>query len=379
MKGFRSNSPLLRNLIQKRHGKEILKETILQQAQKEIAKYIQEKKLQTLGTIELDPDKEINWEPTTTISLTYPLDIVPPFTIDLNKKQKIESYTITSIDQETIKEETEKLQKIYGTTTEGQTTQPKDIIYGKIKDSQENTRSIRLPLADQLLKEIDLRNKKVSQQISWPAEKAKKIQKEHFPNLIAQGDFLLTIEKIVRYVPAPLDQSLFDKALGKNQVKNLKEFTEKIKHYLLNQNQRKADELLIDSIKTHLLNNVAITIPEKYEKERAIISWDLIMKNLAETHTIKIGTQEIIKEIGQYHQKQLIYMGIPPTEKNITDRIAEDLKDPKQGLFNQIHATLLQQEVLQLIKEKIQIEKQEISAKQLLTKIKESTPSVQQS
>ena len=84
---------------------------------------------------------------------------------------------------------------------------------------------------------------------------------------IKHSDFQFTVKTISQLTPAPLNQELFDKVYGKDNVKSLKDFKLKIKQEAENQFSIESDRMLKNDVVHYLINKLKLKMPDKFLKK----------------------------------------------------------------------------------------------------------------
>lgn len=135
------------------------------------------------------------------------------------------------------------------------------------------------------------------------------------------GDFTLQITEISRFVPAEVNQELFDQVYGKDTVKSEEEFRAKIKEGLSNQLQGDEDFEFVQDLRAYAENKVGtLTFPDallkrmlienvkedknnkenpedvvnrSYEPSLKALRWDLIRNKIAVANGVKVNDDDV--------------------------------------------------------------------------------------
>ena len=75
---------------------------------------------------------------------------------------------------------------------------------------------------------------------------------------IKHSNFLFTVKTISQLTPASIDQELFDKVYGKNNVKSLKDFKLKIKQEAENQFSVESDRMFKNDVVNYLIKKLKL-------------------------------------------------------------------------------------------------------------------------
>ena len=135
------------------------------------------------------------------------------------------------------------------------------------------------------------------------------------------GDFTLQITEISRFVPAEVNQELFDQVYGKDAVKSEEEFRAKIKEGLTAQLQGDEDFEFVQDLRAYAENKVGdLTFPDallkrmlvenvkddknnkenpedvvnrSYEPSLKALRWDLIRNKIALANEVKVNDEDV--------------------------------------------------------------------------------------
>ena len=135
------------------------------------------------------------------------------------------------------------------------------------------------------------------------------------------GDFTLQITEISRFVPAEVNQELFDQVYGKDAVKSEEEFRAKIKEGLTAQLQGDEDFEFVQDLRAYAENKVGdLTFPDallkrmlvenvkddknnkenpedvvnrSYEPSLKALRWDLIRNKIAVANEVKVNDEDV--------------------------------------------------------------------------------------
>ena len=198
-------------------------------------------------------------------------------------------------------------------------------------------------------------------------------------------DFEYVIKDITNHQNADIDQDLFDKVLGKEVVKNIDEFKEKIKEGISGVYAADSDyKFGMDARKMLIDKNKNVVFPEEFLKRwiqstskepnkevsdtefngmLEYLKWDLIKKSFVEKYDIKIEDKEIRDAARQDIAMRFAQYGINnPQEEILNSYIEESMK--QKGAIEQFYQQAAERAVVTKIKELVKINKKDITLKE---------------
>ena len=370
MPGFRKGM-VPEGLIRKKYGISILGEEVNKVLSEELYKYIHENKVSMLG--ELLPREENNKvELVDGSEMTFAFDIAiaPEFEVELTGKDKVPYYQI-SVDDKTVEGQVEIYRQRGGSYEKMEEYADNDIVKGSIVEVDEKGNPVEggveadgvvmLPkyfkddaqkaLFDKAkLNDIITFNPSVAYADS-EAEIASllKIRKEEVAN--HKGEFQFTINEISRYMPGPLNESLFEQVFPGAGIDTAEKFSEKIKEQIAEQYAKNADMRFLVDLREYLEKKVGdLTFPdellkrilkaqlkdgdkvdEQYDDDIKALKWHLIKEKLVEQLGIKVEDEDVkntAKNLARMQFAQYGMLDIP--EEYIENSAQEILKNKKQ-------------------------------------------------
>lgn len=156
------------------------------------------------------------------------------------------------------------------------------------------------------------------------------------------GDFTYQITEISRFVKAPVDQTLFDQVFGVCNVKDEKEFRQKISEQISTQFQKDSDYKFLLDVRKHMEKKVGkLEFPEallkrvmlnnnkdkgeefvekNFEASINELEWHLIKEQLVAAQEIKIEDADIKAVAKEAARVQFAQYGMP----NVPDEYLEN-------------------------------------------------------
>ncbi len=394
IKGFRPGK-VPPSLIKKMYGKSIVAEEINSILSKSLTDYIKEQNIQLIGEPLPDQDKanKINWESQKEFEFDYDIGMVPDFTYDISKKQKVKSYII-ELDKKTEKETIDNIKKQFGTVTNPEKAVEGDAFYGEIKENDGDLHNQGIIQFDDLAKKeqknflalkpgesIELDIKKafkddatISQVLNVGTDKAKEVQ----------GKYTFTLKNINHTEPAEVNQELFDKVFGKDTVKTDEEFLAKVKETVETNYARETSYFLDKTIKDQLVDKTKIEIPNEFLKKWLLISnegkvtvediekefdeyvkslkWDLIKNKVATDAEIKVENDEVVDKAKSLILQQLGGPGAAEQLKDHLDDFADNYLKAENGQnYLKLYGEVRDERIMQYLKENVSITEKKVS------------------
>ncbi|MBC5773729.1 trigger factor [Pontibacter sp. KCTC 32443] len=392
IKGFRPGK-VPAGLVKKMYGKSILVEQINKLLQEEISKYIKDNDVKLLGEPLPEPSQaNIDWDNQKDFEFTYAVGLLPDFNLPLDKS--VEGYAI-EVDQKTIDEAYENIKRQFGKTTNPETSEEGDFIYGDLKqvDGEFESKTL-IPTTRVVAGKEQFVGVKAGDVIRFDIRKAfgddnaalahvTGLSKEVTADL--NGEFEFTVEKINRTESAELNQELFDKLFGKDAVTTQEDFDAKIRETIKENYDREADNLLNRNIIDTLVDNLNIELPadffkrwlqvtnegrltteqieENFDKYTRELKWSMIKNKVVEENELKVSNEEVVNST---KEKMLAQFNMPEVPEELVESMNNYAnqylqQDNGRNYINE-YEQLLAEKVLAKLKEKMTVVEKTISA-----------------
>lgn len=333
MPGFRPGK-VPANLVKKMYGTQVKADEVNKLLGEKLYAYIKDNKVSILG--EPLPAEQQQQDIATQDDFVFAFDVAlaPEFSAELSDKDTIDYYDIEISDEE-INEQVGQLAQRAGHPEEAESYTDRDIVRGLLVELDENGQpkegGIQIEKASLMptyFKNDD--QKKVFEGIKKntvvtfnpskayegnEAETASllKIEKEKVAE--HTGDFTFQIEEISRFVPAKIDQELFDQIFGKDTVKSEEEFRAKVKENIAAQRSADSDYKFLLDVRAYLESKVGELVfsedllkrimkannpdkddkfvEENYAKSIEELKWHLIKEKLVAANNIKVDDNDV--------------------------------------------------------------------------------------
>ena len=392
IKGFRPGK-VPAGLVKKMYGKSILVDEINKLLQEEISKYIRENDVKLLGEPLPEPNQEaIDWDNQKTFEFNYAIGLLPDFNLPLDKS--VEGYAV-ELDQKTIDEAYENLKRQFGKTVNPEASAEGDFISGELKQVDGEFQSKTLIPTNRVVEgKENFVGVKEGDVIRFDIRKTfgdddaalahvTGLSKEAVAEL--SGEFEFTVEKINRTEPAELNQELFDKLFGKDEVKTEEEFDAKIRETIKENYEREADNLLYRNIIDTLVDNVDVELPteffkrwlqvtnegkltaeqieENFDKYVRELKWSMIKNKVVEENELKVSNEEVVEST---KEKMLAQFNMPEIPEELVESMNNYAnqylqQDNGRNYINE-YEQLLAEKVLAKLKEKMTVVEKTITS-----------------
>lgn len=388
--GFRKGHVPM-GMVKKQYGKAVLVDEVNKLLQDALNKYLTEEKLDVLGQPLPKQQDDIDWDGDN-FSFEFELGLAPEFSVDIKSKKAITHYNIVA-DDKMIDEQIERIQKQYGKLVSQDTVEKDSEITGTFKNEEkeiDNTVTLTLDKFKGKATEKKFIGAKAGDVITLKTKglyeddhelmHALKVAHDDAHGLDIEVTF--TITEINKRELADLDQELFDKLFGKDNVKSVTELKEKIKEDAEKQFVQQSDQKLLNDVTEYLVENTKFDLPaefltkwmqvagekemdeatakEEYEKSEKSLRYQLIEAKLMEDHGLKVDFEDVKDSAKNMIKMQMAQFGqLNPSEKELDDIAARVLSN--QDEVRRISEQVVSQKLLELYKEKANIKTKELS------------------
>lgn len=405
MPGFRPGQVPM-GLIKKMYEKPVRAEQVQNVMTEAMYKYIDDNKIELLGTPMANNDKtpQIDWDNQFDYTFYFDIALQPSFDIDLSS-QNTTYYRITPTD-DILNRFVEDIQRRFGKFEVPETVGENDLVYGEIKELNQEGNvkegGIQTPtsLSVDLISMVTIKKKflgaKKDDVIVFNLAKAFKnvtelaamlrIDKEKAKEFKSDVEF--RISSISRITKHELNEELYSKAYANRNIKTEEEFRQAAKEDLVNTYSKEADRYFLNETSKQLVETSKIELPDEFmkrwlietnqgkveEKEitdnyntyRDSIKWQLIESKLMEKYKLEVSKDEI----KTYYKDALISNYFPVVEneteeqKNEREKSIEKiahnmLENKEQG--KQVYEYLFDQKLTATLKSQTKCEIKEIS------------------
>lgn len=410
--GFRPGMAPM-GMIKKMVGKAIFVEEVNRLANDELYKYLVDNKLNVLGKplMSEDVESKADFDKEGEFEFHFDLGLAPEFDLNISDKDKVTRYVLT-VDDKEIDKEVENLSKRYGSLEKIDATKTdQDSVSGTLTELDDNGDALEGGVEDKetriLLEMVeDKKTKKALTGVKEFDEVKVDIFKLFKDNeqVIAStlglpkegvkdlnSTFLLKVTDVQRFKPSEINQELFDKVFGEGQVKDEKEFREKIAENLKSYYASEAENM-VDHEVQHVLqgkhqlslpdvflkrwlveeypdNYTEDTIDERYENESNALRYQLINDKIVEDYKIEVAEEDINQASMQFTAQRLREYGLPNPDVE-TLRYFEQQNREDQNYLNQVRDMVINRKVTDQVKSMITIKEKEVTVEKFYDIVK---------
>lgn len=400
--GFRPGT-VPTGMVKKMYGKSILADEINKIVGNALYAYIKDNDLNILGEPMVDEEKQqaIDFATEGDYDFFFDVAIAPEIKLDLSANDKIPYYNI-EIDEELVEKQITSYKSNYGkyeTIDEGSVAT--DLIKGNIaelEDGKEKAGGISVEagvIMASYMKDEAEQNKfvgvKPGDVIIFNPGKAYdgneteiasllKIQKTDVQTIAPEFRFEAT--EVTRYKEADLDQELFDKIFGKDNVKSEDEFRVKVKESISQQFTPDSDYKFLIDARELLTNKIGnIQFPDAFlkrwlmatGKERTAESLDadypkiiedlkfhLIKEQIAKDYDLKLEDGDVKSIAMQAARAQFAQYGMMGLPDEMIENYANDMLKNQESSRNLVDRAM-ESKITNCLKEKLGVEEKTVS------------------
>ena len=380
--GFRKGQVPM-GLVKKQHGKAILADEVNKILQESLGKYLNDEKLDVLGSPLPKFQDEMNWD-AEDFSFEFEIGLSPEFDIKLKAKKAITKYTITA-DKKMIDDQLVNIQKQYGKLTPKSVVEKDDEVTGVFFNDSEGIEATATLTLDKLKGKANLSAFTAAKvddvltlqtkglfQDSHDLTTYLKVDHDAAHGLDVEVTF--TISEVNSRAEAELDQELFDKLFGAGTVKSVTELRAKITEDAEKQFVQQADQKFLNDVTEYLVENTKFDLPtqflqkwiqtageeklnatqakEEYEKSEKSMRYQLIESKLIVENNLQVNFDDLKVYTSEMIKTQMAQFGqMDPTEKEIEDIVARVLSNQEE--VKRISEQLTSQKLLDFYKESV--------------------------
>jgi len=396
--GFRKGHVPM-GMVKKQYGKSVLVDEVNKMLQDALNKYLTEEKLDVLGNPLPKEQEDFDWNQDN-YSFEFELGLSPQFDVNLETKKPLTHYKIVAGD-EMIENQIEEIQKQYGKLVSKNEVEEGDVVAGTFKNEEEGIDSqATLPLEKLKGKENSDKflGAKVGDTISLNTKDLfeddhqlmdfLKVEHDKAHGLAVDVEF--TISEVNKQELAELDQDLFDKLFGKDEVKTVDGLKDKIREDAAKQFQQQGDQQLLNDVTEALIENNKFELPkdflqkwirtvgekpltedeakEEFEKSEQGLRFQLIEGKLINENDLQVKFEDLKSFTTDRIKEQMAQFGqTDPAEKELDDIASRVLSNEDE--VKRLSEQLLNEKLLTSYKANIKFEEKEVTYEDFVKEI----------
>lgn len=373
MPGFRPGKVPV-GLVKKMYGTQAKAEEVNKVLSKALYDYIRENDVQVLGEpMVSEKQGEVDMENSNDFTFVFDIAIAPEFKAELSADDKITYYDIDITDEQ-IDAQVKGYAQQAGAPQNVESYEDRDILRGALAEQDENgapkengVNVDKASLMPAYFKNDEQKaifeNAKVGDVITFNPTKAYdgneteiaallKVEKDQ----VAQyaGEFTFQVEEISRFVPAEVNQELFDRVFGEGEVKDEADFRARIKAQLEEMHVADSDYKFLVDVRAYCEEKVGeLQMPEAilkrflteqnkdkeisdedFSKSMIELKWHLIKEQLVKQTEVKVDNDDVKKQAVNAARFQFAQYGM----NNIPEEYLVQYADKMMEDRNQVNA-----------------------------------------
>ncbi len=284
MPGFREGK-IPTGLVHKMYGKTILAEEINNLISDALQKHLEENNIQTLASPLPNKEKQqtIDFDTQEIFSFYFDIAIKPEFKLDIEGLEGIKLYSIEP-DEKSVNEYIEHIQKSFGTFEDTVKVEPDSLIHCDIEEvndigeNLEGSKQVHSHMMVDKIADEEIRNRvmgaAVGDVIRMNPMKAFQNKTEVISLLEMKGkelpdpmnDYDFHITKILRRVPAAIDEKLLAEVFTQDKLKDEQELRERVKQDITVSYEKEAMTRMFNDALDAMLLQSALQLPDEFMK-----------------------------------------------------------------------------------------------------------------
>jgi len=388
--GFRKGAVPM-GLIQKQYGKAVIIEEVNKLLQENLNQYLVDEKLDILGNPLPKVTEEFNWD-ADDFKFEFELGLAPDFKVDLGAKNNITKYKIVA-DDTMLNGQVARIQKQYGKIVSKDVVGEGDDVRGMFTNEEKGINN-RATLDFETFADAKTAKafigKKVGDVITL---KTKGLFNDDHKLMDVLGvghdevhgldiEVNFTIDEVVGYEPATLDQELFDKLFPNKEVTSVDELKAKIKEDAEKQFEQQSNQKFFNDVTEALTENTKFDLPaeflkkwiqntgenpltaeqaeEEYHKAEKGLRFQLIEGKLITENGLNITFDELKDYTSVLIKGQMAQFGqMNPSDEDVQGIVARVLGN--QDEVRRLSEQLMSDKMLTLFKEKVKAKEKEVN------------------
>ena len=368
--GFRPGQAPM-GMIKRQYGTAVKMDVVNKVLGEKLYEYIRENKIQMLGEPLANAGQEPqDLEHADTLTFKFDIAVAPEFEAKWSDKYKVDYYHI-KVDDKLIDQQVEMYQNRAGQyeKVEAYDAEQRDMLKGDLREVDGAIEVADAVLMPQYIKVEDQKKlfdgAKLGDIITWNPRKAypesdvevsslMKIEKDDVKN--HEGDFTFQITEISRFTKAEVNQQLFDQAFGEGQVKDEKEFRQKISDMISKQFESDSDYKFLLDVRAYVEKKVGkLEFPEEllkrvmkqnnkdrkdveeyveknFEASIKELAWHLMKEQLVAAQGIKVEDDDLKAVAKEAARAQFAQYGMSNVPEEYLDNYAQEMLKKRENV-----------------------------------------------
>ncbi len=379
MPGFRPGH-VPAGMVKKMYGTQIKAEEVQKLISEKLYAYINENNLDVLGE-PIAHDDQVDIEKDETFVLHFDLGLAPEMNADLSTSDSVDYYDI-EVTNEVIDAQVKRMAQQAGHPANVESYEDRDIVRGVLAQLDENGQPFEGALVVEPASLMPTYFKNDAQKALFAGAKVGdllvinpmeaydgnetevssllKVKKEE----VAQysGQFSFQISEISRFMPAEINQELFDQIFGEGTVNGEEEFRTKVAEDIRKQYELDSDYKFLLDVRTYvegkvgevefpneILKKVMLNnnkdkgeayVEENFNQSIAELKWHLLKEKLAKAHNIKVENADIKAAAVEAARMQFAQYGMTNVPVEYLENYADEMLKNKQQAHSLIERSI---------------------------------------
>lgn len=388
--GFRKGAVPM-TLIQKQYGKAVLLDEVNKLLQESLNNYLVEEKLDILGNPLPKVTEDFNWD-TDDFKFEFELGLAPEFSVDLGAKTSVVKYNVIA-DETMLNAQIARIQKQYGKVIAKDKVEEGNDVAGIFANEERginNRTTLDLEdLADKKAVKAIL-GKKVGDVVTLNtkglfSDDHKLMDVLNIGHDDVHGldiEVTFTIDEVIGYEPATLDQELFDRLFGPKAVTSVDELKAKIKEDAERQFAQQADQKFLNDVTEFLVEATKFDLPAEflkkwiqttgenpisaeeaaaeYERSEKGLRYQLIESKIMKDNNLQITFDELKDYTSGLIKQQMAQFGqMDPSDEDVQGIVARVMSN--QDEVRRLSEQVMNQKMLDLFKTNVKAKTKEVN------------------
>ncbi|MCF8364079.1 MAG: trigger factor [Prolixibacteraceae bacterium] len=389
-------------LIKRKFGKAVLIEEVNKLLSQNLTKYLMEEKLQVLGEPlgNEEQQKSIDWDKDENFEFVFDIALAPEIDVPLSEEDKMDYFTI-KVSDEMVDQQMDMITSQMGQNVDADEVTEKSLVRGDFiqldaegNELEEGIRPEGVLLSVDLIKDEEIKKQFLGKQkgevLVFDPVTAYQDRHEigHLLNISHEeadeldSVFKFTITEIQEFDKAELNEELYKKIFGEDtEVKTEEDLRNRLKDEIATSLAQSSDNKFAVDVRDTLVEKINPELPETFLKrwlrvankdvtEEQIendfdgflkdLRWQLIKDFLIKENELKVEEEEALNFAKQIAHAQFSQYGIQNAPEDQLDSFAKMiLEKPEEK--ERLHNKLLEDKVVNVVKEKVTLEKKEVS------------------
>lgn len=382
--GFRAGKIPV-SLIKKQYGKGLLAEELNRLVSDSLFKYINDNKLEVIGQPIPSEDNEVkgDFDNPADFEFSYEVALTPDFEVALTKSTKL-PYNKVNVDKKLIDNQIDDLRRRYGKLVSSEKVGETDMILAQFTELNDdetekeggivNNSTISMEFVEDKAVKKALTGKKIGDVVTVDPKTVSKGEKDTAAMLGIKADelatvsnkFAMKINEIKHVELAELNQELFDKLFGANEISSEEELKKRVQKDLEEMFANDSDRIMMRDAYNHIMENTKLDLPSDFLKRWIAISsekpmpaeelenlypeyeksmkWQLIQGKIFKDNNLQLKQEEVVNYTKDLIIRQYAQYGIPaPEDKDLTASANQLLQNKEESsrIFDMLAETKL--------------------------------------